>query len=310
MIQIEHKLEKLPLFKQLFAIGKKIKLPFLEGMSLYELLKLYLTGITKGAFSHKASAIAFSFFMALFPFTLFILNLIPYIPLEGFQEDFLEFVANGVPPNTYEAIEKIIKDILNNSYKGLLSTGFILSIFLMTNGLNAILDGFEASQHITIVRGFFRQYLVALCLSLLLSFILLLTVIIIVFCEIMIQKIVIPDVVDETISVLVLSRYVFIILMVLLIISFLFKFGTKQTRTSSFISIGSVFTTILLIFTSYIFGIYVEKFSKYNELYGSIGTLLVLMLYIWLNSMILLLGFELNAIINNLKRKNQIRNIN
>ncbi|HQX04216.1 MAG TPA: YhjD/YihY/BrkB family envelope integrity protein, partial [Flavobacterium sp.] len=86
--------------------------------------------------------------------------------------------------------------------------------------------------------------------------------------------------------------------------SLLFKFGTKQISKVSFISIGSVFTTLLILLSSYVFGIYVVKFAKYNELYGSIGTLLILMFYIWINCMILLLGFELNATINKLKRKN------
>ena len=126
-------------------------------MSFYDLLELYVLGIAEGAFSYHASAIAFSFFMALFPFALFILNLIPFIPIEGFQADFLEFVKDGVPPNTYDAIYKIINDILNNSHSGLLSSGFILSIFLMANGLNGILGGFESSKHVLIKRGFFTS---------------------------------------------------------------------------------------------------------------------------------------------------------
>ena len=97
--------------------------------------------------------------MALFPFALFILNLIPFIPLDNFQADFLRFVENGVPPNTYEAIEVILKDIMGTSHQGLLSSGFILSILLMTNGINAILGGFEMSAHITITRGFLGNIL-------------------------------------------------------------------------------------------------------------------------------------------------------
>lgn len=302
--ETEHSLDKIPIVKYLVAFAKKIKLPWLEGLSLYDLLELYISGIVKGAISYKASAIAFSFFMALFPFALFILNLIPYIPIDNFQGDFLHFVEDGVPPNTYDAIEKIITDILNNSYKGLLSSGFILSIFLMANGVNAILGGFESSSHITITRGFFRQYFLSVVLSLMLSVLLIVTVAAIVIFEVMIQRIKILNTVNDTISLIEIGRFVFIILMILFTVSILFKFGAKQTKQVPFISIGSVFTTILIIISSYIFGIYVLKFAKYNELYGSIGTLLVLMFYIWINSMVLLLGFELNATINRLKRKN------
>ena len=300
--EIENKLNKIPVVKQLVAITKAIKLKSLEGLSLYDILELYVLGIFKGAFSYRASSIAFSFFMALFPFALFILNLIPFIPLENFQADFLEFVEEGVPPNTYDAIEAILRDIMETSHQGLLSSGFILSILLMTNGINAILGGFEMSAHITITRGFFRQYFISLAISLVLSMILLITVAAIVIAEVMIQKINIRGYVAD-VSVIEWSRYGFILLMILITTSILYKFGAKETSSIAFISYGAVFTTILIVISSYIFGIYVTKFAKYNELYGSIGTLLVLMFYIWINCMVLLLGFELNATISKLKRK-------
>lgn len=301
--EIENKLNKIPVVKQLVSLTKAIKLKSLEGLSLYDILELYVLGIFKGAFSYRASAIAFSFFMALFPFALFILNLIPFIPLENFQADFLKFVEEGVPPNTYDAIEAILKDIMETSHQGLLSSGFILSILLMTNGINAILGGFEMSAHITITRGFFRQYFISLAISLVLSMILLITVAAIVIAEVMIQKINIRGYVAD-VSVIEWSRYGFILLMILITTSILYKFGAKETSSIAFISYGAVFTTILIVVSSYVFGIYVTKFAKYNELYGSIGTLLVLMFYIWINCMVLLLGFELNATISKLKRKN------
>jgi membrane protein len=307
-IEKTHKLEKIPVLRTLVRGLKKIKLPWLQGMSFFELLELYIIGIIDGALSYHASAVAFSFFMALFPFALFILNLIPYIPIEGFQVDFLNFVREGVPPNTYNAIANIINDILNNSHSGLLSSGFLLSIFLMANGINGILGGFESSRHVIDKRGFFSQYLIALGLSLLLSILLLLTVAAIVVFEVFIQKTMIQNVLSDQIPLIILSRYVFVILMLLITISVLFRFGTKQSHKPPFITIGSVSTTILVIISSYFFGIWVLKFSKYNELYGSIGTLLIMMFYIWINCMVLLLGFELNAIIAKLKKKNEINN--
>jgi len=303
MSNVESKLEKIPIVRNLVRFTQRVKLPWLEGLSLYELLHLYITGILQGAFSYRAGAIAFSFFMALFPFALFILNLIPFIPIEGFQDDFLSFVEKNVPPNTFDAIRNIIDDILNNSYQGLLSWGFFLSIFLMSNGINAILGGFESSYHITITRSFIRQYLISVAMSLLLSFILIVTVAAIVISEVLILQIELHQFIGD-ISLIQITSYGFVILMILLTTSILFKFGTKQTRQVPFISIGSVFTTLLILLSSYIFGIYVVKFAKYNELYGSIGTLLILMFYIWINCMILLLGFELNATINKFKRKN------
>lgn len=303
--EIEERIEKIFVLRNLARGLKKIKLPWLQGLSLYDLMELYGLGIVESALTYHASAIAFSFFMALFPFALFILNLLPYIPIEGFQEDFLQFVRQGVPPNTYDAIYKIINDILHNSHSGLLSSGFILSIFLMANGLNGILGGFESSRHVLIKRGFIHQYFVALGMSLLLSILLIVTVAAIVVFEVFIQKITFHDVLNEYTSFIILGRYAFIILMILITTSVLFKFGTKHDKNRAFISIGSVFTTILVLLDSYIFGIWAIRFSKYNELYGSIGTLLILMFYIWINCMILLLGFELNGTVNKLKMKKE-----
>lgn len=287
---------KIPVVNKLIEFSKKIKLPGLEGLTLYELLELYIYGIVKGAFSYRAGSIAFSFFMALFPFALFILNLIPYIPLKNFQQDFLKFVEESVPPNTYGAIELILIDIMNNSYKSLISTGVIMSVFLMANGVNAIIGGFQSSYHITDSRNFLRQYLVAICLSVVLSFLMILSVAVYLTVEILMQITEIPLIGN-------IARSVFVVLMILVVVSILYKFGTKETKKMAFFSYGSVFTTILIALTSYGFGVYVLRFAKYNELYGSIGTLLVVMIYIWINCMILLLGFDLNATIFKLKNK-------
>jgi membrane protein len=296
-----------PIVRQIIFLLKKVKLPWLNGLSLFELLDLYIKGIVEGEITYRSGAIAFSFFMALFPFALFILNLIPYIPIKGFQDDFLSFVQQSVPPTTYDAIYKIINDILHNSHSGLLSTGFLMAIFLMTNGVNAILGGFESSHHIhiTLKRKFLKQYIAALALSILLSLLLLITVAAIVIFEVIIQRTKIQDVLSDNIHLIEMGRYGFVILMILIATSLLFRYGIKHDSKRAFISIGSVFTTILIILSSYFFGIWVVKFSKYNELYGSIGTLLVVMFYIWINCTILLLGFDLNASIHHLKRKKQ-----
>lgn len=306
--EVEDKLVKIPVVRQLVLIGKSIKLPWLQGLSLYDLLELYIIGIIEGAVSYRATAIAFSFFMALFPFALFILNLIPYIPIKGFQNDFMTFVQQSVPPTTFDAVSKIINDILHTSHSGLISTGFFMAIFLMANGVNAVLGGFENSKHVVLKRKYFRQYFVALALSILLSLILIITVAAIVIFEVLIQKTKIQDVLSDSIPLIEMGRYLFLIAMILMTTSLLFKFGTKQESKRSFISIGSVFTTILIVLSSYFFGIWVVKFSKYNELYGSIGTLLIVMFYIWINSMVLLLGFELNATIHRLKRESNLNN--
>ncbi|WP_277632296.1 YihY/virulence factor BrkB family protein [Avrilella dinanensis] len=285
------------IFQRTIGFTRKIKLPRLEGLTLYDLGTLYIKGIIEGAFTYRAGSIAFSFFMALFPFALFILNLIPYIPIENFQEDFLSFVETSVPPSTYGAVESILIDIMNNSYKSLLSTGVLMSIFLMSNGVNAIVSGFESSYHISNARNFIRQYIVALLLSLIMSVMLLFSLAVFLTIEVYMHFSDYPVLAR-------IIRYVFIVSMIFLISCILYKYGAKETKKIHFFSIGAFFTTLLVIITSYGFGIYVTRFAQYNELYGSIGTLLVFMIYIWINCMILLLGFELNASIHRLKKNN------
>ena len=213
--ELEHKLERIPVLKHLVRFGKSIKLPYSEGLTLYHLIELYLTGVVKGDISYRAGAIAFSFFMSLFPFALFILNLIPHIPLEGFRDDFMEFVADNVPPNTYDAISGILSDILLNSQESLLSTGILLAILLMSNGMNAILSGFQNSMHITIKRKFIRQYAVAIGLSLVLSVLLIITVAAIVTFEIIIRNLTFRGYLQNNVYLLEWGRYLFLILMIL-----------------------------------------------------------------------------------------------
>ena len=150
---IEDKLEKVPILNVLVRFGKKIKIPGLQGMSLYDVLEMYIFGIVKGALTTRAGGIAYSFFMAIFPFLLFLLTLIPSIPIDGFQAELISLIVEALPPKTLILVQPILDDIILNQNNGLLSFGFIASIFLMTNGVNAIFGGFEYSYHVKEVRS-------------------------------------------------------------------------------------------------------------------------------------------------------------
>ena len=303
--EIEDKLEKIPILNWFVKFGKKIKIPGLEGMSLYDILEMYTIGIVQGALTTRAGGIAYSFFMAIFPFMLFVLTLIPYIPIEGSQEGLLALIADVLPPKTYDAVDSVLVDIIKNQYAGLLSFGFIGSMFLMTNGVNAIFGGFEYSYHVKEVRNVFRTYLISLAVSLVMAFFLVIIVILIVFFDLILKDLVSFGLIEDNLFWFKLGRGFLFVLMIFSIVSMLYQYGTKSGKHSRFFSPGSVFTTLLSILTFYIFSYYVNEFAKYNELYGSIGTLLILMLFIWLNAIILLLGFELDATIYSLRRQNK-----
>lgn len=302
---VEKKLEKIPVVNLVVRFGKRIKIPGLQGMSLYDVIEMYIIGILEGALTTRASGIAYSFFMAIFPFMLFILTLIPYIPIEGFQESLLTLINEILPPKTYEAVDSVILDIVNNKQVGLLSFGFLASIFLMTNGINAIFGGFEHSYHVTQVRNIFRSYFISMLVSVIMAIFLIITVALTGFYRLVLDAMIKKEwITDETLW-FELGRGAIFLIMIFTIVSILYKYGTKEGKHTSFFSAGSIFTTFISIFTFYLFSIYVTEFAQYNKLYGSIGTLLILMLFIWLNAIILLLGFELNASIYALRLKNQ-----
>ncbi|WP_027136836.1 YihY/virulence factor BrkB family protein [Gaetbulibacter saemankumensis] len=308
---VEDKLDKIPILNVLVRLFKQIKLPALEGLSFYDLLELYITGIVKGALTTRASAIAFSFFMALFPFLLFVVIIIPVIPIEDFQTEFMNFLESFLPPSTSDFFfDNIFGNIEDTKRGGLLSSVFVLSIILMANGVNAIFSGFENSYHQQLTRSVIKQYLYALGVALILAFLLIITIVVLGYFQIYIIQNLLDtltnkgfEVQSQSVFWFNMAKYVFFIIMVYIATATLYYFGTKEGRYSRFFSVGALFTTLLIIVLSYLFGIYIENFSQYNKLYGSIGALLILLIYLWLNSNILLLGYELNATINKLKQK-------
>jgi membrane protein len=304
--EINDTLQKIPVINQIAKWTNQLKLPGLDGFTLYDLLSLYSIGILKGTFSSRAGAIAFSFFMAIFPFLLFILNLIPFVWfIDNFQQELLNYLEELLPPQTSGLFQDIFYDIANNPRAGLLSVVFILSVFLMSNGVNAIFTGFEFSYHTKINRTIVRQYIVAVGIAIIIAFLLLIAVIATIYFTVIIEQFNSLGVVSDSLILAKYGRYAILVAVLVLGISILYYFGTKEGRKTRFFSIGSFFTAILIILTTYLFSIYVENFSAYNKLYGSIGALLILMLYIWLNSNILLLGFELNGTLYNLKQKSK-----
>lgn len=292
----------LPIIRHLIQFLKSIPLSK-NAFSLYDLLELYISGLIKGTLTHRASAIAYSFFLAIFPFLLFILNLIPYIPIDHFQVDFWIFIDGLLPPGTHQFFSDIFFDIAEKRRGSLLSSVFFLSIFLMTNGIMAIFGGFEFSYHIQLTRTYVKQYLYALMVAIILSLLVLFVVITFMGYEIyLVPYLEEINFLTDNETLLKISKLGFVAVMTYIATSILFYFGTIEGKESKFFSVGSTFTTILFGVTTYFFGIYIENFSQYNQLYGSIGALLIFLLYIWINSNILLLGFELNATLLKLKK--------
>lgn len=318
-LEIEERLEKIPVVSWFVRLLKEIRLPGFKGLSIYDLTEMYVMGILQGTLSTRASAIAFSLFMALFPMLIFMVTLVPYlfeyisIQNADFEGQFQLFLESFLPNATGEYFGEVFQQIKDQKRGGLLSSAFILSIFLVANGVNAIFGGFETSYHIELTRNFFRQYLFALMVGLILAILIILGFVMFIYFEVYV--LVYLDEFQARLGGYVMeegnrtgvqiAKILFFIVLSYFTTAILYYFGTREGKQAHFFSIGALMTTILFFVTSYLFGIYVEKFARYNELYGALGGLLILMVYIWLNSNILLLGFELNASLNSLRKINK-----
>ena len=277
-----------------------LKIPGYIGFSFYDLSEMYLSGIVNGALSSRAGSIAFSFFMALFPFLLFILNLIAFIPIDNFDSVLFNFIELLLPQETQGFFTDIFTDIRQKQRAGLLSSVFLLSIFLTANGVSSIFSSFEVSYHVVLSRSFVRQYLYSMMVGVLLALVLLVGVTALIFFEIFILSN-LDELIPSEINWIRIVQMFFYTILIYISVAILYYFGTIEGKKNRFFSPGALMTCLLILITTYLFGIYIDKFSTYNQLYGSIGALLIFLFYIGLNSSVLLLGFELNATLNRLK---------
>lgn len=286
----------LRLYRLGLAQTKKIKLPFFQGMSLYDVAAFFLRGLYEGAVTMRAASASFSLFLALFPGIIFLFTLIPYVPVEGFQERLFMAIRDVLPPNSYEAAKETIDDILNTRRANLLSMTFLMTLFFATNGVLSLLSSLSYSFHKIHYKNFWQQYISAVLLTIVLTCLTIFSIALITLGEKFFMWLSSSGYVQPGNIFLLKILRVFILLMTIQIsISLLYNYGTVKRGQWKFFSPGSILATILIVITSLGFGYYVDNFSQYNKLYGSIGTLMIIMLWIYVNNIGLIIGFELNA---------------
>ncbi len=293
--------EKLRSFwEKVLARARKIILPGFDKMPLYDVMVFFWRSIVDGALSTRASAIAFSFFTGLFPAIIFLFTLIPYIPIENFQTQLFLLLKDIVPSNAFKAIEETVQDILTRQRGGLLSLGFFMALIFSTNGFASMMTAFDASLHSFERRTWIGQRLTALLLLVIMSVLLTVAIALITYGQHFINFLAYNGYLRDhfTIFMLTFGKWIVILLLFFMANSFLYYMAPAKKTKWRFISAGSTLSTFLSILTFLGFNFYINHFGQYNKLYGSIGTLLVILLLMYLLSMILLVGFELNASIN------------
>jgi membrane protein len=287
---------------------KTLVLPGFGNLSVYAVTVSLINEFVEDSLLNKSAALAYNFMLALFPATLFLFTLIAYIPVDNFQDKLLELLQTILPTYAYLAFETTIEDILKNKSAGLLSLGFATALYFATNGVSNLMRTFNNSSLILEKRTWLKRRAIAMALTIVISIALIVAIAIMIAGESVIAYLQ-SHVASESsfwIYLLTLSRWVIIITIFFVTISLLYRYGPSHKLKWAFLSPGSVLATGLAILTSLGFTYYINHFASYNKIYGSIGTIIVVMLWLYLNSMILLIGFELNASIDLSKRNLKI----
>jgi len=284
---------------------KRVVLPGFDGIPLYNVLVFFFRSIAKGALTQRAAAISFNFFLALFPAILFFFTLIPYIPIENFQATLMMLIEDTVPSAAYQTVENTLTEIILRPHEGLMSLGFFMALFFATNGFKSIMTAFETSYYNKEQRAYIKTQFVAIFLLMITVTVTIITIGLItfnrVFLDFLIQYSFLKN--DQFYYYLIYNVNVLLqVLMVFFSVSFIYYYAPINRKQYRFISAGSTFATVLYFFTFIAFDEYITHFSKYNVLYGSIGTLIIILMWIYVNAIVLLIGFELNASIKTVRK--------
>ncbi len=277
--------------------AKKASLPFFDGVPIYDVALFFWRSIVDGAITTRASAIAFSFFIAFFPGLIFMFTLIPYIPIDNFQYELLAIIEQVVPGSTYTTIEGTVTDIITQPRGGLLSLGFFLALIFATNGLASMMSAFDATIHSIYRRTWVSQRFAAIILLFILLVLLTVAIALLTGGQDFINYLDTKEFIEDRFIVvlLIVGKWIITVALFFFAYAFLYYMAPAKKTQWRFISAGGTLATILSLITLIGFTYYINNFGQYNKLYGSIGTLLIILLLMYIMSLILLIGFELNA---------------
>ena len=295
-------------FKFLLKRSEDVILPGFNGLCLYDVLKFFVRHVGQNNLRDRASAIAFNFIMALPATAIFLFTLIPYFPVaRNMQDELFKFIEE-VMPNTESRslIMTTMLDLFNKPKTGLLSIGFILALFYSSNAMFGIVRTFDAALPNKRKINMFRKRLRAIKLTIVLILLIIATILLSIGQGNLFVKILGHEV--EKSFWTELLRWAITVALFLFSIAYIYKYAPSVYKRWKLISPGAIFATFLMIFTTWLFSIWAQNFSTYNRIYGSIGALLIIMLLIYINSWMLLIGFHLNVSISYLKSKQEERN--
>lgn len=287
----------LPIIKHLIMISKEVSLPGFSKIPIYYVLIFFYKGLFKGDISQRSAALSFTFFLALFPAIISLFTFIPYIPIDNFQNTLLSTITDIVPKATWDVLGPLITDIISRQRGSLLSISFLSAIFFASNGVMGISKAFNNSYHAIDTRKPMKQRLISLWLVTILALLVVFAVGLVIGGKISIDYLISHQLLKGSfgINMLILGKWLIVMALMFISISFIYFIAPANKKYYKFLSPGSSLATIMSLLLIIGFDTYVSNFTRYNALYGSIGTLIALMIFLYFNGMVLLIGFELNV---------------
>jgi len=285
---------KLPIVRIVFRRAHRVILPGLKGASLYEVGKFFTRELKTLKLQERAAAVTYNFLMAMPPTFLFLLSLVPYLPLRNVEQTILSTIKLLSPNhNIYNSVSNIVSDFMTKQHHDVLSYGIILVLFFSSNGIMGLMRSFDKSLPLYVERTGIQRRWAAVKLT-----IMVIGIVILGLAVLIAQSRDLNPFINKIFhSVLVVKMVSFVILglLVFVTISLIYTFGPSLKHKFKFVSAGSVMATLASILATSIFFFLVNHLINYNKIYGSIGTLIAFMVWVWLNTIIILLGYELNV---------------
>ena len=265
-------------------------------MSLYHVLKILWKKIITFDIDQRAASVSYSFLLAVFPGVIFLFTLIPYIPILNLDRLIMSFLRDAMPRGIYENTSNTIHDIVSRKRSDILSFGFFLTVFAATNGMMALMRAFDMALNVSKKRTYLKARMIALFLTVLLIVVLICAILILVVGTILIDFLFDKGLLNENFNFYLLQvfRYGGVFLIFYLGICVIYYFAPAVHKRLKFFNFGALIASIFEILVTNIFSFYLANFNSYNKLYGSIGTLIALMVWIYLVALILILGFEIS----------------
>jgi len=291
--------------KEIHHIGnvlKNITFPGFEKVPAYDVFWFFVHGIQKGSLNIRATAIAFNFLLALGPALVFFLALLPYLPIENFQDSLTNILIDIIPSNSYIAIEPLLDEVFHRR-GGLPIFGLLTSLFFAQKGIHGIIESFNATYHTIETRSWHRQRIVSIALMFVFFALAAISSSLFFFSKVLVNSFVEPQNIEIQPYLFVLGKWLTLLSLTFISISFLYYFGPSRKTRWKFFSAGSTLATLLTIIASLGFTYFMDHFAQLNKFFGSIGALVALMLWLNFNAISLLIGFELNVSINNAQLK-------